>query len=134
MLPRLRLIVGIGYEMARNNDNESKYKYFTSQAEVNYVWRLARNFYLGPMLNVDYINARDMENPNCGKDKATSLLTSVSVLPFSSITATSSPMPREVFTLDSTNVSVRVSLPTNVHFRSRSSIYLITILFGNQPL
>lgn len=54
---------GIGYEMARNNDNESKYKYFTSQAEVNYVWRLARNFYLGPMLNVDYINARDMEKP-----------------------------------------------------------------------
>lgn len=51
---------GIGYEMARNDDNESKYKYFTSQTEVSYVWRLAPNFYIGPMATVDYINARDM--------------------------------------------------------------------------
>lgn len=54
---------GIGYEMARNDDNESKYKYFTSQTEVNYVWRLAPYFYLGPMVTVDYINARDMAKP-----------------------------------------------------------------------
>ena len=54
---------GIGYEMGRNDDNESKYKYFTSQAEVSYVWRLARNFYLGPMATLDYFNARDMAKP-----------------------------------------------------------------------
>ena len=54
---------GIGYEMARNDDNESKYKYFTSQTEVSYVWRLAPNFYIGPMATVDYINARDMAKP-----------------------------------------------------------------------
>lgn len=54
---------GIGYEMARNDDNESKYKYFTSQTEVNYVWQLAPNFYVGPMATVDYINARDMAKP-----------------------------------------------------------------------
>lgn len=54
---------GIGYEMGRNDENESKYKYFTSQAEVNYVWRLARNFYIGPMATLDYFNARDMAKP-----------------------------------------------------------------------
>ena len=54
---------GIGYEMGRNDENESKYKYFTSQTNVNYVWRLARNLYLGPMLTVDYINARDEAKP-----------------------------------------------------------------------
>lgn len=54
---------GIGYEMDRNNDNESKYKYFTSEAEVSYLWRVKRNFYIGPMGTINYINARDMEKP-----------------------------------------------------------------------
>jgi len=54
---------GIGYEMGRNDDNESKYKYFTSQTNVDYTWRLARNLYLGPMATIDYINARDEAKP-----------------------------------------------------------------------
>lgn len=54
---------GIGYEMARNDDNESKYKYFTSQTNVDYSWRLAPNLYLGPMATIDYINSRDEAKP-----------------------------------------------------------------------
>lgn len=54
---------GIGYEMAQNDDNESKYKYFTSQTNVNYIWRLADNLYFGPMAAIDYINARDEDKP-----------------------------------------------------------------------
>lgn len=54
---------GIGYDMDCNDENESKYKYFTATAEVNYIWRLASNFYLGPMVNIDYFNARDMAKP-----------------------------------------------------------------------
>lgn len=54
---------GIGYEMGCNDDNESKYKYFASQTNVDYTWRLARNLYLGPMATIDYINARDEAKP-----------------------------------------------------------------------
>ncbi len=54
---------GIGYDMCRDDANESKYKYFNSQANVSYLWRLAENFYAGPMVAVDYINSRDEAKP-----------------------------------------------------------------------
>lgn len=54
---------GIGYDNNVNDDNESKYKYVNSQAEVNLVWRLARSFYLGPMVTFDYINGRHFAKP-----------------------------------------------------------------------
>lgn len=54
---------GIGYNNNINNDNESKYKYLNSQAEANFLFRLAKNFYLGPLLTFDYINGRHFEKP-----------------------------------------------------------------------
>ncbi len=54
---------GIGYDMNVNDNNESVYKYLKSQAHVKLLWRLADNFYVGPMLTFDYVNGRDFELP-----------------------------------------------------------------------
>lgn len=54
---------GIGYDVNVNDDNESTYKYLVSQAEASYVWRVCRNFYLGPMATFDYINGRKFQKP-----------------------------------------------------------------------
>lgn len=54
---------GIGYDNNINDDNESKYKYLNSQAEITFVFRVVRNFYIGPLLTFDYINGRHFEKP-----------------------------------------------------------------------
>lgn len=61
---------GIGYEMDINDENESRYKYVASQASVNYVQRLAPNFYAGPAIAFDYINARGQEKPELWEGQA----------------------------------------------------------------
>lgn len=54
---------GIGYADGECDDNESTYKYLNSQAQASFVWRLARNFYVGPQVSFDYVNGRDFEKP-----------------------------------------------------------------------
>ncbi len=54
---------GIGYDNNVNDDNESKYKYLNSQAEVTFVWKIAPNLYIGPLATFDYINGRQFEKP-----------------------------------------------------------------------
>ncbi|MBP2691810.1 MAG: BamA/TamA family outer membrane protein [Muribaculaceae bacterium] len=61
---------GIGYDNAINDDNESDYKYLSSRAETEFVWRVARNFYAGPIAAFDYINGRDFEKPWLWNDEA----------------------------------------------------------------
>ena len=64
---------GIGYDMNINDDNESKYKYLNSQAEVSFVWRVAPSLFIGPIATFDYINGRDFQKPWLwdGEDKRT---------------------------------------------------------------
>lgn len=54
---------GIGYDNNVNDDNDSRYKYIRSQAEANFIWRLARNFYIGPSVSFDYVNGRHFQKP-----------------------------------------------------------------------
>lgn len=54
---------GIGYDNNVNDDNKSSYKYLNSQARASYVWRVAPNFYVGPLASFDYINGRKFEKP-----------------------------------------------------------------------
>lgn len=54
---------GIGYGMNIDDGNESDYKYLKSEILVDFVVRLAKNVYLGPMISFDYINGRDFEKP-----------------------------------------------------------------------
>lgn len=73
---------GIGYDMDINDDNESKYKYLNSQANVAYVWRIANSLYLGPFATFDYINGRDFQKPelwNGEKDRTFNLGVGVSL-------------------------------------------------------
>lgn len=54
---------GIGYDNNVNDDNESKYKYLNSQAQVSFVWRIADALYIGPFATFDYINGRHFDKP-----------------------------------------------------------------------
>lgn len=65
------LFWGIGYDDAVNNDNKSKYKRFQAKVKVDFMFRLARNFYLGPMVAFDYVNGRDFEKPGLLQGMAT---------------------------------------------------------------
>ena len=44
-------------------DNESDYKRFQAQVKVDFMFRMAKNFYIGPMAVFDYIDGRDLEKP-----------------------------------------------------------------------
>ena len=46
-----------------NSDNESDYKRFQAQVKVDFMFRLAKNFYIGPMAIFDYIDGRDFDKP-----------------------------------------------------------------------
>lgn len=54
---------GIGYEQCHNDKNESKYRYLAARANINAYRRLGDNFYVGPMISVDYIDGRHFEHP-----------------------------------------------------------------------
>lgn len=64
---------GIGYENARQNENESDYKRFQSQIKVDFLFRLMHNLYLGPLVSFDYIHGMDFQKPELldGMDKTT---------------------------------------------------------------
>lgn len=54
---------GVGYDMCYNDDNESKYRYLASDAELHFAWRVGRNIYIGPMMTFNYVNASDLQKP-----------------------------------------------------------------------
>ena len=65
---------GVGYRNAVNDENESSYKRFQAQVKVDFMFRMAKNFYLGPMASFDYIDGRNFEKPELwqGMDARTS--------------------------------------------------------------
>ena len=52
---------GKGYENGSNDDNESDYDRFQAQVKVDFMTRVARNFYIGPMAVFDYVYGHDFE-------------------------------------------------------------------------
>lgn len=52
---------GIGYQNAKNDDNESDYTRKQNQLVADFQFRLGRNFYLGPGLTVDYTYGKKIE-------------------------------------------------------------------------
>ena len=54
---------GKGYENGSNDDNESDYDRFQAQVKVDFMTRVARNFYIGPMAVFDYVYGHDFEKP-----------------------------------------------------------------------
>lgn len=56
-------IWGIGYEMGDNDANKSDMKRWQAQAEVSFLFRVADNFYIGPMASYDYVIGKHIERP-----------------------------------------------------------------------
>lgn len=54
---------GIGYEMGDNDANKSDMKRWQAQAEVSFQFRVADNFYIGPMASYDYVIGKHIERP-----------------------------------------------------------------------
>ena len=54
---------GIGYEMGDNDANKSDMKRWQAQAEVSFLFRVADNFYIGPMASDDYVIGKHIERP-----------------------------------------------------------------------
>ena len=54
---------GIGYEMGDNDANKSGMKRWQAQAEVSFLFRVADNFYIGPMASYDYVIGKHIERP-----------------------------------------------------------------------
>lgn len=54
---------GIGYEMGNNDANKSDMKRWQAQAEVSFLFRVADNFYIGPMASYDYVIGKHIERP-----------------------------------------------------------------------
>lgn len=54
---------GIGYEMGDNDANKSDMKRWQAQAEVSFLFRVADNFYIGPMASYDYAIGKHIERP-----------------------------------------------------------------------
>lgn len=52
---------GIGYEMGDNDANKSDMKRWQAQAEVSFLFRVADNFYIGPMASYDYVIGKHIE-------------------------------------------------------------------------
>lgn len=54
---------GIGYEIGDNDANKSDMKRWQAQAEVSFLFRVADNFYIGPMASYDYVIGKHIERP-----------------------------------------------------------------------
>lgn len=54
---------GIGYEMGDKDANKSDMKRWQAQAEVSFLFRVADNFYIGPMASYDYVIGKHIERP-----------------------------------------------------------------------
>ena len=57
------LFWGIGYNNAVNNANKSKYSRFQAQVKVDFLFKLIKNLYVGPLASFDYIHGKDFKKP-----------------------------------------------------------------------
>ena len=46
---------GIGYDNADNDDNETQMKRFQANVSAEFLFKIVKNLYAGPMLACDYI-------------------------------------------------------------------------------
>ena len=58
-----QLFEQICYEMGDNDANKSDMKRWQAQAEVSFLFRVADNFYIGPMASYDYVIGKHIERP-----------------------------------------------------------------------
>lgn len=54
---------GVGFAMGDNDANKSKYMLMDFMAEVNHLWEVKDNIFVGPLAKFDYISARHRERP-----------------------------------------------------------------------
>lgn len=54
---------GIGYDMGNDMSNRSEYRELYFDLSVDYLWRVAPHFYVGPAVELAYVNARRRERP-----------------------------------------------------------------------
>ena len=55
---------GIGYENGLNDDNKGRYKQANVRFTPDYLFRLCKNLYLGPMMNLKYTYTYDLSTPS----------------------------------------------------------------------
>ncbi|MGN0233183.1 MAG: hypothetical protein ACI4B5_02025 [Bacteroidaceae bacterium] len=65
---------GIGFKNAINDDLQSSYDAMQLYFRGDYVFRVANNFYLGPQIEINNLNARDMERPDLLYGQSTEVL------------------------------------------------------------
>lgn len=65
---------GIGYKNGVNNSLKSDYDALQLYFRGDYLFRMARNFYIGPQVEINNINARDMERPDLLNGQSKSIL------------------------------------------------------------
>lgn len=66
---------GIGYDNADNPDNETDFMCWQSRLLVDMLGRVAPSLYIGPQLQVEYVNGHDIHNPMLWNGMATHTFT-----------------------------------------------------------
>lgn len=64
---------GIGYANGNNDANETEMNRWQAQAKASFIFRVAPSTYIGPMLTFDFIEGKDIKNPELleGMDRIT---------------------------------------------------------------
>lgn len=64
---------GIGYANGNNDGNETEMNRWQAQAKASFMFRVAPSTYIGPMLTFDFIEGKDIKNPELleGMDRIT---------------------------------------------------------------
>lgn len=64
---------GIGYDKGNNDTNETEMNRWQAQAKASFMFRVAPSTYIGPMLTFDFIEGKDIKNPELleGMDRIT---------------------------------------------------------------
>lgn len=64
---------GIGYDKGNNDANETEMNRWQAQAKASFMFRVAPSTYIGPMLTFDFIEGKDIKNPELleGMDRIT---------------------------------------------------------------
>lgn len=59
---------GIGYANGNNDANETEMNRWQAQAKASFMFRVAPSTYIGPMLTFDFIEGKDIKNPELLED------------------------------------------------------------------
>lgn len=62
---------GVGFKMARMSENKTKYLLLDLNFEADHEWRFGGNWLGGPLMSVNYVAARKIENPEIWGDQPT---------------------------------------------------------------